>query len=247
MTLANQDAITRFLAGKGLTAAQIAGVEGNLQIESNGSPTAYNAREGAIGLAQWEGGRRTGANGLQAFARSAGTSETDLTTQLNFMWQELQTSEHGALTALLAATTPAAAAQAFQSKYERSSTSSLPARINAATAIAAGGLQGGSGQVAAGGGGAGVQSAGFDWNPLNWPSEAMGVIGRVLVDALIVLVGAVLLIVAVVLLAKAGGSGSSTTVQLVPAAAGKGGGAKSKSGAKGGSEGAAEDAAEVAA
>lgn len=131
--MSNQSTITTFLRGKGLTTAQVAGVAGNLQIESGFSPTAYNPGEKAIGIAQWEGSRRTA---LQAYARKAGTSETDLKTQLGFLWHELTTSESGALAALRATSTPAAAAAAFDKRYERSSGKARSARESAANVIA---------------------------------------------------------------------------------------------------------------
>jgi hypothetical protein len=129
------DTITSYLRGKGLSAPQIAGVEGNLYVESGLSPTASNPREGAIGLAQWEGGRRTN---LQRFARDHGGSETDLFTQLDFMWSELTGSEHSALTALMATNSAAAAATVWDQKYERSAGTTRQRRIDAANQIAGG-------------------------------------------------------------------------------------------------------------
>jgi hypothetical protein len=239
VTLQNQSQISAFLAGKGLTAAQIAGVEGNLQIESSGDPAAYNPHERAIGIVQWEGPRRTA---LQAFARSMGTTETNLNAQLGFMWQELTTTESGALAALTASTTPAGAATAFDQKYERSAASSLPLRVAAAEKLAAGGIQGGSGVTAGGGGsGAAATPAGFDWNPLNWPADALGAIGRYIVDGFLVVTGVVLVVVALVLVAKAGDSSSSSSPSSPAPAPAK---AHPRRAA---AEGAGEDAAEVAA
>lgn len=150
---ANLDTITAYLRGKGLTAAQIAGVEGNLQVESGAdpNPAAYNPGENAHGVAQWEGGRWAA---LQSFAAARGARPTDLGTQLDFMWSELTGPESGALAALQAATTPSAAAAAFDQQYERSSAASLPTRIANAQAIV--------GQVPAGG--PAVQPAGFAQN-----------------------------------------------------------------------------------
>jgi hypothetical protein len=142
-----RDTITSYLQGKGFTPAQIAGVEGNLKIESGLNPAASNPREGAIGLAQWEGGRRTR---LQQFAAAHGGSETDLYTQLDFMWSELSGPESGALSALLATNTPTAAATAWDQKYERSAGTTRQARIDAANAYyngtdpSGGGSSGGS-------------------------------------------------------------------------------------------------------
>lgn len=226
-----QDQITAFLRGKGLTAAQIAGVEGNLQTESGFRSTASNPGEGAIGIAQWEGGRRTN---LDAFAKAAGTSETDLQTQLAFMWSELTGSESGALTSLLATTNVTDAATVFDRQYERSSAASLPARVGNAQAILASGLQGGSGQVNTTGSGSGQA---FGVQNANFVSDAAGgilgtvfgslgsllgigsgsgdqssilggieTVGRWLLDGFLIVIGAVLIIVAIVLVAKSGDS-----------------------------------------
>lgn len=124
--------ITSFLVGKGLTPAQAAGVEGNFYIESRFDPTAYNAKEGAIGLAQWEGDRRTK---LQQYARSQGRTETDLMTQLGFLWQELQGPEKSALSALRGAGSASEAAAVFDQKFERSSGASRQGRVDAANSI----------------------------------------------------------------------------------------------------------------
>lgn len=136
----NQDAITAYLASKGLGPVQIAGIEGNLKIESGFSPTNYNAKEGAIGIAQWEGSRRTA---LQAYARSVGSTETDLGTQLGYLWKELNGSEASSLRAIQGASSPAQAAAIFDAQFERSAGTARTARENAATAIYAGKSSGG--------------------------------------------------------------------------------------------------------
>lgn len=127
--------LTRLRDGLGLSSAQAAGVAGNLQVESNFSSTAVNPRENAIGLAQWEGGRRTG---LQRFAASRGTAETDLGTQVDYLIYELQGPESGALAKLRATSDAGSAAAAFDQYYERSSGAARATRIADAQAIAAG-------------------------------------------------------------------------------------------------------------
>lgn len=83
----NFDFIYNYLKSTGLFSKPgIAGVMGNLHVESNFNPGAYNPNEGAVGIAQWEGGRRYA---LQAFAAKHGTSEWDLKTQLDFLVHEL--------------------------------------------------------------------------------------------------------------------------------------------------------------
>jgi hypothetical protein len=122
-----------FLRGKGLTVAQASGVAGNLVVESKLNPAAYNAKEGAIGYAQWEGPRRLA---LQQFAATLGEKETNPDAQRRFLWHELTGSESGALTALKATTTARQAATVFDQKYERSSGSSRTLRVAIADQIA---------------------------------------------------------------------------------------------------------------
>jgi hypothetical protein len=247
------DTITAFLRGKGLTPAQVAGVEGNFTVESRLDPNAYNAKEQAIGLAQWEGGRRTA---LQKFAAGRGSTERDLNTQLDFLWSELTGPERGALTALQATTTPAQAAAVFDQKFERSSGTSRAARINAAVSIAGGGNGGASSEFAgAGTGAAGAVPGGTpEWltTALTALSPAYALtggdsgglfgaaftrIGTWIVDGLLIVLGAALVIVAVVLLAKGGEGSRSTVVQLAPG---------SKSAGEKGAAGTAEEAAVAA-
>lgn len=161
--------IHAFLIGKGLSPAQAAGVEGNLLVESGFNPSAYNAKEGAIGLAQWEGDRRTQ---LQRFAAQRGTSETDVNTQRDFLWAELQGSEQAALKGLLAANTASDAATVFDQKYERSSGGSRQKRIDAANKFvgAADFADGAVGKV-----GDAVSGALDKLNPFaNWQTDALG-------------------------------------------------------------------------
>jgi hypothetical protein len=116
----------------GFSAAQASGILGNIQTESNFKTNAHNPGEGAIGLCQWEGGRRTA---LEHFAASEGKPVTDWHVQADFIMHELNTTEHGAMAALKNAQTPQEAALAFQSKYERSSSASVHQRIANATTI----------------------------------------------------------------------------------------------------------------
>lgn len=106
-----------YFIGKGFTPAQASGILGNIQTESSFKTNAYNAGEGAIGICQWEGPRRTA---LENFASQQGKPVTDLHVQLDFIMHEFTHGERGAYAAVKAAQTPEQAAQAFQSKYERS-------------------------------------------------------------------------------------------------------------------------------
>lgn len=188
------DQITAALRGLGLSNNQIAGVEGNLQVESGFNPAAYNQKEGAIGLAQWEGGRRSG---LQQFAAAHGTSETDLGTQIGYLRYELQGPEGQALSALRGTQTPAQAALVFDKIYERSSGSAEQARMAAADEIAGNGLEAvltDPGQAVSSAVGAGEQSAGSLLGLSGWAGSALGIGIRVtaaVAAAGLIIVGAV--------------------------------------------------------
>src|SRR6185437_13297137 len=71
------------------------------------NPSSYNAGEGAIGIFQWEGGRRTA---LDAYAASTGGSETSLTTQEGYLQKELSGPYKAVLARLKTITDPATAA-----------------------------------------------------------------------------------------------------------------------------------------
>ncbi len=131
--MSNVSIIVGFLRVKGLNDAQIAGVLGNMSVESGFSPTASNAAEGAIGLAQWEGGRRIA---LQQYAAVHGSTERDINMQLGYLWRELQTSEHGAYNSLLSAQTASDAATAWDVNFERSAGTTRQQRIEAAQRFA---------------------------------------------------------------------------------------------------------------
>ncbi|WP_433192489.1 phage tail tip lysozyme [Nocardia sp. CA-107356] len=125
--------IYKYLLSKGFTPEQAAGILGNMQVESGFDTGAYNPNEGAIGLCQWEGGRR--AN-LEAFAAAQGKSVTDWHVQVDFMMHELQGGESNAYGHLKSANSAGAAAAAFDQYYERSSGEARGQRVANATSIA---------------------------------------------------------------------------------------------------------------
>lgn len=75
-----------FLASKGLKAPQIAGLMGNIFCESGFNPAAVNSGSGASGLFQWLGGR---LQNLKNYAASKGTQWTDVQTQMEYAWKEI--------------------------------------------------------------------------------------------------------------------------------------------------------------
>ncbi|WP_331723049.1 phage tail tip lysozyme [Nocardia sp. NBC_00511] len=117
----------------GFTPAQAAGIMGNMQVESSFNTGASNPSEGAIGLCQWEGGRRSS---LEAFAASQGRSVTDWQTQVDFMMSEMHGGESSALASVRSTDSPAAAAAAFDQYYERSSGAARGQRMSNAMNIA---------------------------------------------------------------------------------------------------------------
>lgn len=114
-----QDIIWNFFKQKGLSDSAVAGIMGNLQLESNFNPSAVNKSSGATGIAQWLGGRLTG---LKSYAKSIGTAYTDLNTQLQWLWKELNSTENKTLKYLQSNSGSSAStlAAGFERLFERS-------------------------------------------------------------------------------------------------------------------------------
>lgn len=139
----NKEIIENFLRDKGLNDKAIAGVMGNIQQESNFSTTAKNSSSGAYGLFQWTGSRK---KGLENYAKSNGGSADDINTQLNYFWNELETTESKTKDILINSNYDSASdyAEAFEKSFERSGGSALDKRKTYAENIL-GSLSGGSG------------------------------------------------------------------------------------------------------
>ena len=86
----NEEIVYEFFLGKGLGAAQIAGIMANIKAESNFNPKAINASSGAKGLFQWLGGR---AEALDSYAQSRGKEWTDINCQLEYAWTEIDSDK----------------------------------------------------------------------------------------------------------------------------------------------------------
>lgn len=112
-----------FFIGKGLTPQQSAGLVGNLLSESGLDPNSLGDNGSARGIAQWHPDRFAG---LTALAAQLGTAVTDLNTQLQYVWQELTTTNSSALAALKAQSTPEGSAQVIGQLYERCAACSDP-------------------------------------------------------------------------------------------------------------------------
>lgn len=123
--MSNLSLIVSALENEGLTNRfGIAGVLGNLEVESGINSNALNGREGAIGFGQWEGDRRIA---LQDFARARGTSESDPATQAAFLVQEMK--QRGTFAEMQNATSAAQAASLFDQHFEVSAGTSRSQRI----------------------------------------------------------------------------------------------------------------------
>lgn len=97
-----------------LTPEQVSGIVGNLMQESNMNPSIVNKSSGAFGLAQWLGPRKK-----KLFQRY-GTNPT-FEQQLDFIWDELNTSEISAFKHLLNTKTSDEAADSIMNMFERPS------------------------------------------------------------------------------------------------------------------------------
>lgn len=99
-----------------LAKIQSAGTVGNL-IQESGLKTGIKGDRGkALGLAQWHPDRQ---KGLKALADSRGVDITDLDTQLEYIWQELNTTEKKALDSLSNVRSISEATTNFMKNFER--------------------------------------------------------------------------------------------------------------------------------
>lgn len=95
---ANAQSDYQFFVSKGWSPQAAAAIVGNMQQESGGHTSARNPGDGrdgsdSIGLFQWNSDR---ARRLQQFAGARGKPVTDRATQLEFLDQELRTTERAA-------------------------------------------------------------------------------------------------------------------------------------------------------
>ena len=99
-----------FFQGRGYTPAQAAGIVGNLVHESGLNPNAVHDNNTGLGIA---GHRLERLTAMKQFAAARDKPANDFQTQLEFIDQELRTSESRAGAAVRAAQTPEQAAAAF--------------------------------------------------------------------------------------------------------------------------------------
>ena len=104
--------VINFFTNKGLSINQARGILGNLMQESKGNPYAVNRTSGATGIAQWLGSRKQKL--ISRYGRNPSVQD-----QLNFIWEELNTTENKAMRALLNTNTVSEATRAFANHFER--------------------------------------------------------------------------------------------------------------------------------
>lgn len=114
-----------FFKQKGLTDSQARGIVGNLMQESAGNHNIVNNKSGAFGLAQWLGSRK------QKLKQQYGNNPT-IEQQLEYIWQELNTTESSAFQKLLNTNTIEGATKAFAKHFERAGQNemNMNSRIN---------------------------------------------------------------------------------------------------------------------
>lgn len=112
----NEEKIFNYLIGKGLSVNQAAGIMGNIQAESGFDSAAVEKGGTGIGIIQWSFGRNAA---LKAAAIQKGVPWQDLGFQLDFMWNELNTSyKKSVLDPIRAAATLQDATYIWLTKYE---------------------------------------------------------------------------------------------------------------------------------
>ena len=112
------EAVMDFFIDKGMPKAGAAAIAGNMKVESNFKPDAIGDKGTSIGLAQWHNTRMAG---LFKFAKDKGLEPKATDTQLEWCWEELNTTFKPVLNMLMKATDPNAAAEDFARMYERPS------------------------------------------------------------------------------------------------------------------------------
>jgi len=108
--------VISFFVGKGLTPEQSAAIAGNLFQESNLNPSAINKKSGAFGLAQWY---KTRFDGLKQYMLNKNMELSNPIGQLEYIWEELQTTEKRAFNLFKDETTLKGMVRTFARKYER--------------------------------------------------------------------------------------------------------------------------------
>ena len=112
----NKKKAMEFFMNKGLPQHMAAGIVGNLVQESNLNTTIKGDGGKAFGIAQWHPDRQ---KGLKELAKRNGTDISDFNTQLEYVWQELNSSHKNALDGLLKSQNAEQATKIFMDHFEK--------------------------------------------------------------------------------------------------------------------------------
>lgn len=134
----NAETIFLYFKSKSLTDEQAAGILGNIEHESGfnprrveGTPTPSGDSDTpdsrGYGIVQFTPGTK-----IVPAAQAAGKQPSDIQFQLDFIWEQFQSSESAAFEAIKAAQTLAEATLAFEVKYERHAGPPQQKRIDSA-------------------------------------------------------------------------------------------------------------------
>lgn len=130
----NKKRAMEFFQSKGLNAHQAAGIVGNLIVESAGLNTTIKGDGGkAFGLAQWHPDRQ---KGLKALAQKRGTDISDFDTQLEYVWEELNSPKYKlALNGILNSRNAKEATTVFMKHFEKPGIPHFEKRLKEAEAL----------------------------------------------------------------------------------------------------------------
>lgn len=125
----NVGIVAEQLSNFGLEPHQIAGILGNLAVESFSDlrTDAVGDNGNALGIAQWNGPRK---RALIAFAEEQGADVNSIDLQIAFLLKELKTTEKSAYKALLETKTAEEAAVVFLREFERAGVPKTQQRID---------------------------------------------------------------------------------------------------------------------
>lgn len=112
----NKKRAMEFFQSKGLNAHQAAGIVGNLIVESSLNTTIKGDGGKAFGLAQWHPDRQ---KGLKLLAQKRNTDISDFDTQLEYVWEELNSGYKTALNKIMNSKNTKEATTAFMKHYEQ--------------------------------------------------------------------------------------------------------------------------------
>jgi hypothetical protein len=159
----NEKAAYDFFVAKGLSKVQSAGIVGNLIQESNVLPGSVQPGGPGRGIAQWSVGGRWNSShndNLASYVSTHGGSMGSLTTQLDFIWYELETFSGYGLSKLRAASSITSATVVFQQDFEGCGQCEQSTRVSYAEQVLSAYGGGASGGGAGGGGGGGGAASG---------------------------------------------------------------------------------------